>query len=451
MVRREDDPPDQPGTVAKGWFAAPIRIALVWWSVCLAMFVAGWPIPYVRTNLLLVLLLIAACAAMLALGFHIAARRSPTPLPTRSRIPVPVAIGVLCTLALVGPVSTAYSGFGLHELGAALANQGAAFEQGTQRILEGSDSRTGLLLVQTILAPLTLVALPCVAFYWFEHRRGGLLFIAALAAPIVTSILVGRDQQLGWSVVLVGTAWLISRARRGLRVRVWAVVVLAIAAVAFALAFAARKLSRSIPGPLCPPGAKGCLFESAPPGPIEAAVAYVAGYASQGFEGLGRAFYTDWAFGGGFAHAPALNDLLIRYLGIDRTPTVSTQLTSVGWSDTWYWSTALPNLANDIPWLLIPFVFLAEGALLASSWRRSLRTGDWLSVGVFSLTFLGVLFTPQNLQLAASGPAYVGYLVLLALYLGRSGAELASRADHPAHSRSASSFATTRSVRNSDS
>ncbi|GGD75386.1 hypothetical protein GCM10007269_18040 [Microbacterium murale] len=339
-----------------------------------------------------------------------------------------ILIGVAASVLLMFPAISAYSGYSLTDVSSALADQGAAFEQSSQRILEGTDSRTGLLLVQSLLAPLTLVALPLAALYWFERRRGLVVFLIALAVPVVTSIMVGRDQQLGWALIVVGAAWVISRYRRDIGIRWRDMIVLVGSAVIFALLFAMRKASRGLEGAFCPPGAVECLGMREERTLFDAAFQSMASYMSQGMEGLGRAFETEWAFGGGLAHSPAVNDLLARLFGFQEAPSVSAQLGEVGWSATWYWSTAITSFANDIPWILIPFLFILQGLVLGSSWVSSLRDGDFLSVGVFVLTWLGVLYTPQNLQLAASGPTYIGYVVLLLAYIFRAGLRQLDRA-----------------------
>ena len=400
-------------------FWTPLNVVLIWWFSCLSLFLLGWPIPYYQTNVVSVILMMVACATLLCIGFAWARPRVRITSQLSARFSRATILGVLLSVVLMAPTISAYSGFSLGEVGAVLADQGAAFEQGTQRILEGSASRTELLLAQSAAAPFTLVALPYAALYWFEQRRGLLLFLAALAVPLIVSIMVGRDQQLGWSVVVVAAAWLVSRYRRGIGIRVRDVLAFSGVGVLFSILFAWRKDSRGNTGAFCPPGATECLGTVEGRNVFEAALHSVSSYATQGYEGLGRAFDTEWVFGGGISHAPAVHGLLQKLLGFQTSPTVTTQLTSVGWSDTWYWSTALPSLANDIPWLLIPFVFLFQGLLLGSSWARALRHGDFLSVGVFVLTLLGLAFTPQNLQLTASGPTYLGYLILVSVYLVR--------------------------------
>jgi hypothetical protein len=69
-------------------------------------------------------------------------------------------------------------------------------------------------------------------------------------------------------------------------------------------------------------------------------------------------------------------------------------------------------------------------AFLALAWRRSVRSGDWLSVTVFAYSWFTMWLLTQNLQLATSGPLYLGYLALCLLFLGREVRELLRRRRH---------------------
>lgn len=406
--------------VPRSRILAPLVFVLIWWCICTTMFVMGWPIPYVRTNVILVVSMIFSCAIFLSVGFICATPKSLSAAPMRSTYSRPAIFGLLASVVLIGPIVSTYSGFALDEVGTALADQGAAFEQSTQRILEGTESRTGLLLVQAALAPFTLVALPFAAIYWFENRRGLPAFLVALGVPVVTSVMVGRDQQVGWSLIVLGATWILSRIRRGIGIRGRDVAAIGAIVAIFSVLFALRKSSRGASGPVCPPGATQCLGLAEDRNIFEAAFQSMSAYMSQGLEGLGRAFNAEWVFGGGLAHSPAVYDLLSRIFGFTEAPTVSTQLGDVEWSATWYWSTAIMSIANDVPWALIPIVFFFLGLLLGSSWVWALREGDFLSLGVFVLTWLCVIYTPQNLQLAASGPTYIGYVVLVTVFLIRN-------------------------------
>lgn len=408
------------GPRARGRHAV-LAILLAWWLVCFSIYATGLPIAYTHRNAVLVAVLFGSVCVAAVLGFRWGLGRATFHVTFTSsrRVPVVVLVGLVATLGLVVPLSQTYSGFSVLEVGTALQDQGAAYAQATQRIGEGFGARSSIVLAQTALAPFTLVVLPYLALKWFESRRFGILLLLALAAPIVQGLLVGRDQQTGLAVVLVTGAWVLSRVRRRMALTPKEAAFLAIAAVVGILAFSARKSSRTGTSPLCAPGSDRCTLPFNDPGLLESAWVRLASYASQGFEGLGRALDTEWVFGGGISHSSAVQGILSSLLGTRPAPTVTTQLTNVGWSDYFYWSTSLTSLANDVPWILVPLVIAAQAFLLGVTWKRALARGDWLSTAVFCYTFLALLFMPQNLQLAQSGPLYIGYSVLVVAFLVR--------------------------------
>ncbi|WP_426987596.1 hypothetical protein [Pseudarthrobacter sp. Y6] len=354
-------------------------------------------------------------------GFQIGSKASvPAPIfATRQRIPMVPLLGLVCTLILIVPMSTTYSGFNLSQFGDALSDQGQAYSDASTRIAEGTHSRSGIVAMQTLLSPLTLTALPFFAFEFFEARRYRLLFLLCAMSPIVWSVLVGRDQQMGLAILLVTAAWLLSKARKGTGLSRRQLSILMPLALISLVGFGARKLSRNPAAPICAPGSDICTVPHAFPSVWEATWVTVTSYASQGYEGLGRALNANWHFGGGFSHSPALASLIDPALGTGSILRVPNQLDALGWSETGYWSTALTALASDFPWPLIPVVVGSMALILGASWRAALRFGDWLSITVFGYTLVALVFIPQNLQLALSGPTYIGYSLLVILFVAR--------------------------------
>jgi len=396
----------------------PFAVIVFWWAVCFGLYAAGWPIPYTHHNILGVSALMAGTAICAAVGYRLGiGSQVPEPRTVGWTLPVPVLIGFAATLILVIPQTQAYSGFSLLDLGKALTNQGAAYSGASERIAEGFGARSAIVVVQALLAPFTLIVLPYFALSWFERRRHGVLLLVALVPPIVLGLLGARSVDIGISgIVLVGS-WILSRVRRRMPLRGFEVVILVFVAIAGIMAFGAQKLSRIGIAPICPPGGP-CTRND--PGFIEGTWVLFASYASQGLEGLGHALDAHWVFGGGFSHSKPVESMLAAFFHFQPAPVVTSQLTTFGWSDTRYWSTALTSIANDVPWPLVPFVIGAYAVILGAVWRSAVERGDWLSVAVFCYAWLGLLFVPQNLQLAISGPTYVGFIVLLGWYFARS-------------------------------
>jgi hypothetical protein len=400
------------------WALVPL---LAWWSICFGLYFFGWPITYTQVNLAQVCLITAACAAAMVVGVQYSRHvqlgdGSTLETPPRRWQSLQPVVGLLLLVVLFVPMTRAYSAFGLGSLGEALGSQASVYAQTTQLIEEGGAARRTLVIWQTVAAPLTLMALPYFAFAWFDRRKHVLLFLLSGAIPIVMSILTGRDQQLGMMVLLVAAAWALAAGRRGRRISMKQIALSGALVVAVLLVIAQRKQAR-LGGRLpCAPGEAVCSSGSSQSTLLETLVRVVSGYASQGFEGLGHAFEGSWVFGGGLSHSPAL----VSFFGEPAVPTVSSQLDLHGWSSTGYWSTAFTGIANDVPWLVVPLVIFAQALLLGLSWQAAARTGDPVSITVACLTWVSLFYVPQNLQLALSGPTYLGYLVLTALFVIRT-------------------------------
>jgi hypothetical protein len=292
---------------------------------------------------------------------------------------------------------------------------------GSQKIAEGTSSRLWLVVIQALAAPLTMSVVPFFALLWFEQRKKLGLFVLSAAIPVVYGVLVGRDFQIALTAIVIFCAWLISRVRRRHYFSWKDAAVFGAAGAFFLVVFVVNKLARSATPTVafCPPGAAHCVSSGAPT-LWDSIVVLFSSYASQSFEGLGRALEGTWSFGGGFAHSPALAQILQPILGHPASKTITDQLAEHNWSATAYWSTGLTWLANDVPWVGVPFVVALQAILLAFAWKRAIRSGDWLSTTVFGYTWLSLFFMMQNLQLAISGPIYFGYIVLVAAYLVRA-------------------------------
>jgi hypothetical protein len=407
----------------------PVGVIAVWWLLSLVCYLAGWPIPYTRLNAGWAALLVVASTIALLAGFVAVARLVPADVRVASqRTPVILIVGAIAGLVLLVPWAETYSGYHLWEVGAALLDQGGAFLAASERIESGTTSRLPIVVAQVVLAPATMAVIPAAALAWFEQRRQGLLLLAGLVTNTTMSVLVGRDFYLALALVLVACAWFVSRVRRRLGPTRWAFLTLGGALAAFFVAFGARKLARRYGFPLCPPGTVDdvCTVPHAP-NLWESLTVSFASYLSQGMEGLGRAFEGAWAFGGGYRHSAAVTGILESVFGPSPTPVITDQLEGADWSASAYWSTGFTWIANDVPWIAVPVVVGVLAAFLALSWRRVLRDGDWLSMSVFGYGWFTMFFLTQNLQLATSGPLYVGNAVLCLLFVLRELRDLRRR------------------------
>lgn len=403
----------------------PLVVILGWWIYCFAVYASGWPIDYERQNFWEVVPFFAACLVGAAGGYRLTSRvsvgvggeiRSPSAGGRRSAA---AFFGLACTLALAVPVARAYSGYGLADFSSALQNQGEAYAQTSSRISEGADARGGIVLAQVAVAPWTLLVVPYFAFMWFASRRYGRFLLLSLAVPILQSVLSGRDMQIGITILALFAAWLVAQRQTAKRVSPKVLTILVVVGVLFLCAVSARKMSRTPDAPICPVGALSCTFPDPHPSLLDTTLAYTASYSAQGFEGLGRAMRGTWEFGGGIGHSPALVRALEPVYDVSDSGAISSQLPSLGWSATGFWSTGFADYADDVPWALVPVLMALLAAFLGMSWRVALQTADPIAMTVFAYTWVSLFLMPQNLVLAISGPLYVGYLVLVAAFLLR--------------------------------
>lgn len=407
-------------------FFLPLIIFATWWVTAWVIYMIRWPIPYAGTNFGQVNFLIATTLLLSILAFVLSARLTLHPRVANQVAEKPLLIsivGLWTSVILLIPFAELYSGYHVWEILTALSEQGEAFELASDRISEGTASRLVFVVVQSALYPLTMIAIPYFALAWFEYRKFGWYFVVSCIPPVVTSILVGRDFQMIMAAALVATAWLVARVRSGRGIRWREVAFAVLLAVVGLTLFILRKATRGAIGlpSSCLPGAQdGACAEAAPAGPVEGSFAIIASYASQSFEGLGRALDGDWNFGGGFSHSLAVRGLIDSIVQDPLPIVITDQLESVGWSSTAYWSTGLAFIANDVPWPAVPVAVALHVLVLAVLWRSVVDRGDWLSISLFSYTFVSVFFLLQNLQLAISGPLYIGYNLLLALFVVRS-------------------------------
>lgn len=416
FVLRHDPVQQFEGKLPRAILLAPIIIIGLWWLFSFALYASDWPIEYSRQNFQATTLLVFGTLFATLIAFALTHRsRSQVIQPPAQKHASPYMVaGLAISIVLLVPFSEYYSGYRLWEIGTALANQGAAFSLASERIMEGTQSRIWVVALQTIAAPLTMCLIPYFSLSWFERRRHLTYFLMSASVPVAQSVLTGRDFQLVTTGVLIGCAWLVSRIRRRIFFNWWDLGFIATGAILFLVAFGARKMSRN---PtlleLCAPGSDSCIPQ---PGLWDYIVVSFASYSSHSYEGLARALNTEWGFGGGLAHSPALGGFFESLFGPRTVPVVTDQLEQYGWHATYYWSTGLTWLANDVPWVLIPLVVALQGIILALSWRRALRYGDWLSLGVFSYSWLSLFFMMQNLQLALSGPTQLGYIALVTVF-----------------------------------
>lgn len=398
---------------------SPMRLVMVWWGICIALFLIGWPILYARTNMLKILPLVALTALLATLAFNKFASQPSRPPLALTGISRMMLLGLAISTLLFFPTVQGYAGLQLSDINEAVGDQSAAYQQSTDMITKGSASRSVILMLNTLAAPLTLGTIPYFVMRAIETRllRDRMLALLSVAPSVLLSLLTGRTQAMGVIVVVSVASLLvvIQRTGRRLTFKHWLWVgSLGISLFAFV---AWRSQERKAGNFSCRAGQLNCTEETSG---LWDALITVSSYAGQGFEGFGRALEGTWSFGGGFSHSPALRNFVMTFgAGESQSNPVTQQLYQHGWDEQAFWSSGWSQLANDVPWILIPFLLALVAALTGAAWRRAVREADWISLTVFSYWFLALAFMPQNYQLGASGPTYVGVIFLSLLFMFR--------------------------------
>lgn len=400
----------------------PAALIFGWWTLCFLMFFINWPIRYTRPNFGLVVIIWLATTAISVAFYRGGVRRKSRSGrrsgeverdPSRPGELMP-KIGAVLALILLPTVVVTYTGFSISSFGAAIADTGTSyFATSTNLNNQGQGARLALTAIMTVTNIFALTSLPYFTFKWTRYHRGGLWLIAALIPYVVMAIFSGRDYYLGLPLVLVVVAALAGSGGRVIVRPTKAVGVLALTA-GVGLFLAARRGSRADYGKsnltLDACGA-GTICDRPPPGGF---AGFFAGYATQGFEGLGFALDGEWHFGNFVAHSPAVATIL----RADVSSTISAQLDGLGWSSTGYWSTGLARIANDVPWVLVPIVVGLAFWLFGNLWRIALSSNtDPITITILAYTGYLLIFMPQNLTLAIDGPRYLAYVFLVGLWI----------------------------------
>ncbi|TCJ76473.1 UNVERIFIED_ORG: hypothetical protein EDC92_11414 [Dietzia maris] len=394
----------------------PLYAVITWWGVCFASYASGWPIEYGRANFVEVALMFGATAVLTVIGFQLGLNARVGGY-SKGAAWWP-AIGLVVSTVLFFPTVATSSALNLSELGTALSDQGTAYQETSDLFEQGVAGGAAVFLASILFAVFTLTVIPAYAVRAIDgDRRAILPLLVGVLPPLTLSVLTGRDQQFGVVVLLMVASWVIVVARR----KSWTVfraslLAIVVAAVTF-LAMSYRRYQRLDGVDFCNPGQINCAENSA--GFLAQSFRMFASYCSQGFEGLGRALDTTWSFGGGLSHSVPLDGLSSRLFAPRSAPTVTEQLDLVGWSASAYWSTALTQLANDLPWILVPVFVGVWAILLGFTWKLAVTRGDWLTVTIFAYSIYGFIFVPQNYQLGVTVPMYLGYILLIALLFYR--------------------------------
>ncbi|MGZ5441419.1 MAG: hypothetical protein ACXW5U_03965 [Thermoanaerobaculia bacterium] len=378
-------------------------------------------VQYPPRNDLLLSFYLAGCTAAILFGYLLGTlgpRWNGMNLRMR-----PIAnIGLLAVIVLFIPAVKAYTGQGLQDIGRLFLDPAAAHSQMVKVIADSRDERLWLLLLKSLVSPLTVVVVPFFAYRCFHLGKDRWRFVSALLLMVLFSTFRGTDKELFDAFVLSAGAYLVAVAKwrkpiLSPRVLKWvaAGVVLLVVAIA---QFGFRKVDR------LGPAAYRCLGDSdvchslAIGGEItntSVTVVMLANYLTQGYHGLAIALDGEFHTGWGVGHSRPLRYLADR-LGLRTDGVLTDQLDRFGWATKTLWSSGLTWIANDVGFFGVPFVLGMMAMALAVAWKQATIGESELGVVIFVYLFYSFIFLPANLQLAQTGDGYIGFLVWFGLF-----------------------------------
>ncbi|MDR5725835.1 MAG: hypothetical protein RB191_00035 [Terriglobia bacterium] len=149
-------------------------------------------------------------------------------------------------------------------------------------------------------------------------------------------------------------------------------------------------------------------------------IGLASSYISQGWYGLSNTFAIDFHWTGGMSFSRIFADYYHRFFGPENAqPPLSYPLRQqylTGYPAYRYWFTIFPWLASDFTFpgaLLLSGLF---GAIYGRMWIITVREGCLVSVSLFALLSIGVLFMNANSQILDDKSLFLALLGLLALY-----------------------------------
>lgn len=353
-------------------------------------------------------------------------RSARTPFASAPVWPV-IGIGAAASIILLFPQSYIYTGRWPWEVGAALENQGEAYRQLYDQLIETTGQRGPIALARAVMAPFTFAVIPLGILHW---SRLNLLFrglvIATVLSTILLSLLRGTDRELAEVFLISGSALMISLGRgggaRGLALvkKYWKpALLLAFFLWTAASLFTERKSAR-LGGnearlAACANVSRICADIDAPviawmPFQQRFGVSMFVLSSASGFYGLALGMEKEFQPTWGVGHSPAS---LAAYELVTGDQTLRARTYTYrngfdGWSDENYWSTLLLWLANDFGFAGAVVMVGVLGFLWGRAWRdATVRRSDPAAV-IFCLTIIMLAYLPANNQVFTT---YDGYTI----------------------------------------
>lgn len=400
----------------------PLYIVVGFWSVTLLLYCSNLFIQYPDGGKILVFGYVFLSAVLLIAGYFFGLRLRFRVIDIKN--PERVAgLGFLFYLILFVPTVYSYTGNSIFSFFDLLFSPSDAYKSMVDTVTGSRDERGSLILVKTLLSPFVISVIPYFSYTWFKYRKNGRYLIAVIFLYFSMSVYRGTDKEgfdvliLVFSALLMASPSVFSFLSKD-RKKIFYIFFVLMALLMLVYNFSYRKGERlSGVNEVCFKGTAICNAIDPEQGGGEFGAFMLSRYLTQGYHGLSLAFGAEYNSGYGFGHSRPLQYLSSKVFGdVDRNMVVS-QLDSLGWASKGLWSTGFVWLANDVPLLMVPFVIMFFGFIMAMAWKMAVTRENFPAIIVFSFMFFSLVYMPGNLQLAQSGDLYVGYLFWLSFFL----------------------------------
>jgi hypothetical protein len=415
-------------TVGAAVLYAPLLAALVYLLLTELLYAFG-PWPFEIEDPWRLFGFLAASKLAMLVGFVLGVRHAVGVARAVSRhwsVDRLVMIGSLATLVIFLPTVAfrTAGGIGFQE---ALLAPGKAYEASL-------GARSGIPLVEYArmsLAPLTVLPLPLLIYYWRHIRLlTRLVAMTAVGSTVVLFILMGTNKALADTLIIGFVCFAAAHVAGMLRfsARGWIVLSTAglVAIAGFLLFFTAGQATRQgaasffgyFPELNVHAERGNWMVESLPPlGQVGALGLSL--YVTQGYAALDLSLREPFVPCYGVGNSYFLSRQVSRLSGNDYFERCSYPYRieeRYGWDDEVLWSGAYSWLASDITFpgtsLLLGFV----GLLFGLAWVGTLQGANPYSVVVFALLCVGIAYLPANNQLLHAGESLFGLMGALILW-----------------------------------
>lgn len=147
---------------------------------------------------------------------------------------------------------------------------------------------------------------------------------------------------------------------------------------------------------------------------------FTTGYLSGGYYGLSLCMQLPFVWTFGVGNSYSLMAFLDRYLGIhsllDKTYLLRME-NEIGWNGLMAWNTIFPWLASDLTFVGALIIFIPIAYVYAVCWKEIVRYRNPISILMFSMLTMGLIFVPANNQLLHGYDGFITTIIMTILWL----------------------------------